>query len=95
MRALLAVQFPQWAELAIEPVASAGTDNALYRLGDDMVIRLPRIDWAVAAVDKEYRWLPRVAPLLPVSVPIPSRGAHPLRGIRRLGRFTAGWKPRT
>ena len=40
---LLAKQFPQWADLSIEPVASAGTDNALYRLGDDMVVRLPRI----------------------------------------------------
>jgi aminoglycoside phosphotransferase (APT) family kinase protein len=34
-------QFPQWADLPLEPVPSAGTDNALYRLGDDMVVRLP------------------------------------------------------
>ncbi len=40
-RRLLAAQFPEWAALPIEPVPAAGTDNALYRLGDDMVVRLP------------------------------------------------------
>jgi aminoglycoside phosphotransferase (APT) family kinase protein len=39
---LLSRQFPQWADLPIEPVQSAGTDNALYRLGEDMVVQLPR-----------------------------------------------------
>lgn len=43
---LLTAQFPQWADLPIEPVPSAGTDNALYRLGEDMVVRLPRMHWA-------------------------------------------------
>jgi aminoglycoside phosphotransferase (APT) family kinase protein len=47
VRRLLAGQFPQWAALPIAPVASAGTDNALYRLGDDMVVRLPRIHLAL------------------------------------------------
>lgn len=47
VRRLLAAQFPQWADLPIAAVASAGTDNALYRLGDDMVVRLPRIGLAV------------------------------------------------
>ena len=46
VRRLLVAQFPQWADLAIEPVPSAGTDNALYRLGDDMAVRLPRIERA-------------------------------------------------
>ena len=45
VRRLLAAQFPQWGDLPIEPVASAGTVNAIYRLGDDMVVRLPRIHW--------------------------------------------------
>ncbi len=70
VRRLLAMQFPQWADLPIEPVPSAGTDNALYRLGDDMVVRLPRIHWAAGQVDKEYTWLPRLAPHLPLAVPI-------------------------
>lgn len=40
---LVAAQFPQWAGLPVEPVDSAGTSNAMYRLGEDMVVRLPRI----------------------------------------------------
>lgn len=68
---LVAGQFPHWAHLPIQRVASAGTDNALYRLGDDMVVRLPRIHWAVDSIDKERQWLPRLAPLLPVAIPRP------------------------
>jgi aminoglycoside phosphotransferase (APT) family kinase protein len=68
---LLAAQFPQWANLPIAPVHSAGTDNAIYRLGDDMAVRLPRIHWAVGQVDKEHQWLPRLAPLLPLAIPVP------------------------
>jgi aminoglycoside phosphotransferase (APT) family kinase protein len=66
---LLAAQFPQWADLPLTPVPSAGTDNALYRLGSDMVVRLPRIDWAVGQAEKERRWLPRLAPHLPLAIP--------------------------
>ena len=58
VRRLLAEQFPEWAELSLERVPSSGTDNALYRLGDDMVVRLPRIDWAVAGLQRELEWLP-------------------------------------
>ncbi|PLS78194.1 MAG: phosphotransferase, partial [Chloroflexi bacterium] len=47
VRRLLAAQFPQWSELPITPVRSAGTDNAIFRLGDDLAVRLPRIHWAV------------------------------------------------
>jgi aminoglycoside phosphotransferase (APT) family kinase protein len=68
---LLAVQFPQWADLPLEPVDSAGTDNAIYRLGDDMTVRLPRISGATGQVEKEHRWLPKLAPLLPLAIPVP------------------------
>ena len=68
---LVAAQFSQWADLQIAPVRSAGTDNALYRLGDEMVVRLPRIHWAVGQVEKEQEWLPRLAPLLPLAIPEP------------------------
>ena len=68
---LLAEQFPQWADLPIEPVFPRGTDNALYRLGDDMVVRLPRTERTVRTLEKERRWLPRLAPLLPLAVPLP------------------------
>ena len=80
MGRLLAAQFPQWADLPIEPVPSAGTDNALYRLGDDMVVRLPRIDWAVEQVDKEHQWLPRLAPHLPLAIPVPLAKGTPGEG---------------
>lgn len=77
---LLAAQFPQWANLPIERVPSAGTDNALYRLGDDMVVRLPRIHWAGGGVDKDFRWLPLLASLLPLSIPVPVAKGTPAEG---------------
>lgn len=77
---LLAAQFPQWAGLPVRPIRSAGTDNALYRLGDDMLVRLPRIHWAVDQVDKEYQWLPRLAPHLPLAVPVPIAKGKPGEG---------------
>jgi aminoglycoside phosphotransferase (APT) family kinase protein len=80
VRRLLEAQFPEWADLPIERVPSSGTDNALYRLGEDMVVRLPRIDWAVGAVEKERRWLPFLAPHLPVEVPLPLANGEPGEG---------------
>lgn len=68
---LIAAQFPQWAALPIEPVATAGTSNAMYRLGEDMVVRLPRIAGAARDVETEHRWLPRLAPALPAAIPVP------------------------
>ena len=77
---LLAAQFPQWATLPIKRVASAGTDNALYRLGEELVVRLPRIHWAVGQVEKEQQWLPRLAPHLPLTVPAPVAMGKPGEG---------------
>src|SRR5207302_10083711 len=77
VRRLLAAQFPQWADLPIEPVHPTGTDNALYRLGDDMVVRLPRRERTSATLEQERRWLPRLAPLLPVAVPAPLADGMP------------------
>ncbi|MEU3911619.1 aminoglycoside phosphotransferase family protein [Streptomyces sp. NPDC029721] len=71
VRALIRAQFPQWAGLPVTRVVSAGTDNAMYRLGDGMAVRLPRIPGAAADVAKENRWLPRLAPHLPLDVPEP------------------------
>jgi aminoglycoside phosphotransferase (APT) family kinase protein len=71
VRRLLTAQFPRWASLQVEPVPSAGTDNALYRLGQEMVVRLPRIAAATRQVDLEHEWLPRLAPHLPLSIPCP------------------------
>ena len=77
VRHLLTSQFPQWANLAIKPVLSAGTDNAIFRLGHDMSVLLPRIDWAQAQVDKEHEWMPRLAPHLPLAIPLPLAKGEP------------------
>ncbi|MEU5915718.1 aminoglycoside phosphotransferase family protein [Streptomyces sp. NPDC047141] len=68
---LVARRFPEWAGLAVRAVASAGTDNAMFRLGDDLVVRLPRVPDAAHDVEKEQRWLPLLAPHLPLDVPVP------------------------
>lgn len=78
---LLAAQFPQWANLTICPVLSAGTDNALYRLGENLVVRLPRIHWAVGQIDKEFCWLPRLASKLPLALPVPVAKGQPGAGF--------------
>jgi aminoglycoside phosphotransferase (APT) family kinase protein len=77
---LLAAQFPQWADRSIEPVHSAGTDNAIYRVGSDLAVRLPRIEGATGQVDKEQQWLPRLAPLLPLAIPVPRALGTPGEG---------------
>jgi aminoglycoside phosphotransferase (APT) family kinase protein len=69
VRSLLEEQFPGWAGLRLERVQSFGTDNALYRLGDDMVVRLPRIEWATRDIEKDARWLEQLRPLLPLEIP--------------------------
>ncbi len=80
VRRLLLGQFPCWADLPLKRVLSAGTDNALYRLGSDMVVRLPRIGWAAKNVDKEYAWLPKLAPFLPIPIPAPLNKGMPAEG---------------
>jgi aminoglycoside phosphotransferase (APT) family kinase protein len=69
VRRLLAGQFPQWAGLRIDRVASSGTDHDIYRLGDDLVVRLPKIGWAIRQAAREAEWLPRFAPHLPLAIP--------------------------
>ena len=68
---LLARQFPQLATLPLRIVQPWGTDHAVWRLGDEFVLRFPRIDWAAGQPAKEARWLPFLAPHLPVAVPEP------------------------
>jgi aminoglycoside phosphotransferase (APT) family kinase protein len=80
VRRLLAEQFPQWADLPIEPVRPLGTDNANYRLGEDMLVRLPRRERTSRTLEKERRWLPRLAPLLPLAVPLPLAEGMPAEG---------------
>lgn len=69
VRRLVAAQFPRWRDLPVTPVAVDGWDNRTYRLGDDMTVRLPTGPGYVPGVAKESRWLPVLAPSLPVAVP--------------------------
>lgn len=71
VRHLVASQFPEWAELPVRRVAESGTDHALYRLGRDLLVRLPIIDWAAEQGANDLRWLPVLAPHLPLTVPTP------------------------
>ena len=80
VRRLLESRFPQWAHLPIEPVESGGTDNALYRLGNTLVARLPRVPGAAAQIEMEERWLPALAPHLPLVIPEPVAAGQPEPG---------------
>ncbi len=80
VRRLLDAQQPQWGDLPIEPISSTGTDNALYRLGGDMVVRLPLRPSSTGPIDKEHRWLPVLAPHLPLAIPVPVAKGEPMQG---------------
>ncbi len=80
VRRLLATQFPRWADLPLEPVDSAGTVHAIYRLGEGMAVRLPRVHGGVESLEKEHRWLPILAPLLPLVIPVPLGMGMPAEG---------------
>lgn len=69
IRDLLLKQFPQWANLSLELMHPEGTDNAMYKLGDDKLVRLPRTKRSSFNIEKELTWLPRLGPHLPLSIP--------------------------
>jgi aminoglycoside phosphotransferase (APT) family kinase protein len=80
VRRLLETQFPELAARPIHVVTSRGTDHALYRIGRDLVARLPRREVNVESLEKERRWLPRLAPHLPLDVPLPVADGQPGEG---------------
>lgn len=69
VRALVDASFPELSDRPLRSLESTGSSNALFRLGDDLVVRLPRQPGGSATIDKEARWGPVVAPGLPVAVP--------------------------
>src|SRR5262249_28110215 len=71
VRRLLGAQFPRWAGLPLAPVGSGGWDNVIFRLGDDLAVRLPRRARGAGPAGREPRWLPLLAPHLPLPVPVP------------------------
>lgn len=76
VRRLLEEQHPDLAELPLRLVAN-GWDNVLYRLGDELVVRVPRRQLVAGLIENEQRWLPELAPDLPVPVPVPVRVGVP------------------
>ncbi len=92
VRALVREQFPAWADLPVTPVTEFGTDHALYRLGDDLVARLPIIHWAVDQVQSDLRWMPVLGPRLPLAVPQPVAVGEPGHGYP-YPWLVVGWLP--
>lgn len=80
VRRLVATQFPQWADLSLTPVDAAGWDNCVYRLGTELAVRLPRRALGAAHLQRERRWLPVLAPRLPLPVPVPLAEGVPAEG---------------
>jgi len=79
-RRLVDSRFPLWRDLPLKRVASSGTDNAIFRLGPDLCLRLPRYPAAAALLGKEQLWLPRLASHLPLAIPVPLATAPPGEG---------------
>jgi aminoglycoside phosphotransferase (APT) family kinase protein len=77
---LVAAQFPAWADLPVSPVAKPGWDNASFRLGEDLLVKLPRAEAYAAQPPKEQAWLVRLAPDLPVPIPAPLGLGRPGEG---------------
>jgi aminoglycoside phosphotransferase (APT) family kinase protein len=77
VRRLLAAQLPQWADLPLRRIKPSGTVNAIFRLGTELSVRLPRRNGPTTPGSKELDWLPKLAPLLPVDVPAPVAQGHP------------------
>ncbi|MBX3095579.1 MAG: aminoglycoside phosphotransferase family protein [Fimbriimonadaceae bacterium] len=73
---LLTSQHPDLAHLSIAYLAN-GWDNALFRLGDEMIVRMPRRQLGAETIAKEQVWLPRFAPDLPIAIPAPVRVGTP------------------
>lgn len=91
--ALVAEQFPIWATLPVRPIVPGGWDNRSFRLGDDLVIRMPSAERYVPQVAKEQRWLPLLAPQLPLPIPEPVALGQPGRGYPwpwSINRWIAG-----
>ncbi|KUJ66816.1 phosphotransferase [Streptomyces albus subsp. albus] len=97
VRRLIAGQFPRWAGLAVERFPSGGTVNAMYRLGDDMAVRLPLLEGGAEDIAMEREWLPRLAPRLPVAIPEVLGAGEPAEGYPwtwSVCRWLAGENPR-
>ena len=80
---LIRAQFPQWAGLPVRPVDVDGWDNATFRLGEQLSVRLPSAAEYAGAIEKEQRWLPVLARQLPLPIPEPVAVGEPGCGFPR------------
>ncbi len=81
VRRLVAAQFPEWSGLPVRPVADGGWDNRTFHLGEEMTVRLPSAVSYALQVEKEQKWLPKLAPLLPLPIPAPLAKGRPGEGF--------------
>lgn len=92
VRDLLRDQHPDLADHPVK-LGARGWDNQLWRLGDELAVRLP---WATESADtllrKEYAWLPTLAPRLPLQIPVPQRIGEPSERFPRPWIITT-WVP--
>jgi aminoglycoside phosphotransferase (APT) family kinase protein len=92
VRELLRDQHPDLADHPIR-LGARGWDNQLWRLGDDLAVRLP---WATESADtllrKEHTWVPALAPHLPLPIPVPQRLGEPSARFPRPWIITT-WVP--
>lgn len=80
VKRLVADQFQRWADLPVTEVEPNGWDNRTFRLGDRMSVRLPSAKQYTQQVKKEHRWLPELAPQLPLPIPSPQAIGEPAAG---------------
>ena len=90
VRELVDDQFPELSGEPLSRVEAWGTDHAIFRLGDRLSVRLPKIGWAAEQGAKEARWLPVLEPVLPAEVPVPVALGQPADGYP-YGWYVAPW----
>lgn len=77
VRRLLNEQFPEWGDLPLQVIEPSGTEHAIFRLGDEFSVRLARRKGPTVPGGRELDWLPRLAPLLPLEIPVPVAQGSP------------------
>src|SRR4051794_32855666 len=92
VRRLLATELPDLAGRPLARIEAWGTDHAIFRLGDDLSVRLPKIGWAATQGERESRWLPVIAPYVPVAVPVPLHVGAPAEGYP-YAWYVSPWLP--
>lgn len=80
VKTLVADQFPQWSDLPLRRVRSTGTVHAIYRVGDELAVRLPLLEQWAPDLDREVEWVTRFGAELPIEVPVPVAVGQPGSG---------------